>query len=83
MPHHRNAHGSLTNNLLIPIKNKHILYGALVGGPSKPNDAYVDSRLNFTENEVSCDYNAGFTGAITFLVSLYGGNIMEKFPTIE
>lgn len=83
LPHHRNAHGSLTNNIRKPLKNKNILYGALVGGPSKPNDTYTDSRLSFIENEVSCDYNAGFTGAIAYLVSIYGGEIIQNFPFNE
>jgi endoglucanase len=79
-PHHRNAHGSLTGSVSVPINNKNIIYGALVGGPSKPNDTYTDSRFNFEENEVACDYNAGFTGAIAQLVSIYGGTAIKDFP---
>lgn len=43
--------------------NPHVLYGALVGGPGK-NDDYTDSRSNYINNEVACDYNAGFQSAI-------------------
>lgn len=43
--------------------NPHTLYGALVGGPDG-NDVYTDSRNNFINNEVACDYNAGFQGAV-------------------
>ena len=71
-PHHRNAHGSDNRDLNQPLENKHILYGALVGGPSQPDDQYKDSRSNYTENEVACDYNAGFTGALAFLVQKQG-----------
>ena len=37
-PHHRTAHGSWTDQITIPIDSRHTLYGALVGGPSSPND---------------------------------------------
>lgn len=49
--------------------NPHVLYGALVGGPGK-NDDYTDSRSNYINNEVACDYNAGFQSAIAGLESL-------------
>ncbi len=32
-PHHRTAHGSWTDSIRIPTPSRHILYGALVGGP--------------------------------------------------
>ncbi len=36
-PHHRTAHGTWTNNLNgEPEQSRHILFGALVGGPSRP-----------------------------------------------
>ena len=43
--------------------NPHTLYGALVGGPNK-NDQYTDLRTDYVSNEVACDYNAGFQGAV-------------------
>lgn len=46
-----------------PGPNPHALYGALVGGPGSSDD-YVDSRNDYTKNEVATDYNAGFTGAL-------------------
>lgn len=46
-----------------PGPNPHILYGALVGGPDI-NDYYVDDRGDYIQNEVTCDYNAGFHSAI-------------------
>lgn len=64
-PHHRAAHGSTTNNINDPGMNRNVLTGALVGGLSAPNDnAYSDDRTNYVTNEVSLDYNAGFTGAL-------------------
>ncbi|KAL6757031.1 Six-hairpin glycosidase-like protein [Haematococcus lacustris] len=40
--------------------------GALVGGPGN-DDGYVDVRTDFFRNEVTLDYNAGFTGALAGL----------------
>ena len=44
-----------------PDPNPHILYGALVGGPGK-DDSYDDIRNDYIKNEVTCDYNSGFSG---------------------
>ncbi|XP_067947736.1 endoglucanase G-like isoform X2 [Watersipora subatra] len=49
------------------VDNPNTLYGALVGGPDA-NDLYIDERTDFTKNGVSCDYNAGFTGALAGLL---------------
>jgi endoglucanase len=78
-PHHRGAHGSWANSIDSPKKSRHILYGALVGGPDR-NDNYIDDRANFQMNEVATDYNAGFTGAIAKMYSKYGGQPLSKFP---
>ena len=43
--------------------NPQILYGALVGGPGM-NDEYQDKRDDYIANEVACDYNAGYQGAL-------------------
>jgi endoglucanase len=40
-PHHRTAHGSWTDQITFPTVSRHILYGALVGGPKSNNDAYT------------------------------------------
>src|SRR5690606_1340950 len=73
-PHHRGAHGSTTNNINDPVENRYVLVGALVGGPSAPDDdSYSDERTNYITNEVALDYNAGFTGALAALVELFGG----------
>nr|APF29556.1 endo-beta-1,4-glucanase isozyme GN1 [Gecarcoidea natalis] len=47
--------------------NPQTLYGALVGGPGQ-DGSYVDDRNDYVKNEVACDYNAGFTGALAALV---------------
>ncbi len=81
-PHHRTAHGSWTDQLTFPVESRHVLYGALVGGPSSPNDgaSYQDDRGNFVNNEVATDYNAGFTGALARLAQEYGGAPLANFP---
>ena len=49
--------------------NPHILYGALVGGPSA-DGKYEDRRDNYVKNEVTTDYNAGFQSALAGLLTL-------------
>lgn len=72
-PHHRNATG--TKDFSTAADNRHILFGALVGGPNKPNDnAYQDKRSDYVTNEVALDYNAGFTGALARTYSKFGGD---------
>jgi endoglucanase len=82
-PHHRTAHGSWSNNIGNPAQSRHILYGALVGGPSSADDAYTDDRTNFVANEVADDYNAGFTSALARLYSEFGGAPLANFPVAE
>nr|ATS91249.1 endo-beta-1,4-glucanase precursor [Lissachatina fulica] len=75
-PHHRSSScpnppapcGSYVMSMKEP--NVHTLYGALVGGPGQQDD-YKDERTNYVNNEVACDYNAGFTGAVAALKHLY------------
>jgi endoglucanase len=80
--HHRTAHGSWNDNINEPTVSRHILYGALVGGPGT-NDAYVDNRGDFTKNEVATDYNAGFTSALARLFQEFGGQPLANFPMPE
>lgn len=80
-PHHRAAHGSVSNNIMLPLENKNVIFGALVGGPSSLDDnSYVDDRTNYITNEVSLDYNAGFTGAIARMYTEFGGSPLAKIP---
>ncbi|PTL84294.1 glycoside hydrolase [Vitiosangium sp. GDMCC 1.1324] len=81
-PHHRTAHGSWADSISSPAQSRHILYGALVGGPDAA-DAYSDDRSNYTNNEVATDYNAGFTGALARMYLLYGGTPDPAFPPRE
>ncbi|WP_090065188.1 glycoside hydrolase family 9 protein [Lentzea flaviverrucosa] len=82
-PHHRGAHGSWADSIQEPAVSRHVLYGALVGGPSTNNDAYTDSRSDYVMNEVALDYNAGFTGALARLYGEYGGTPLASFPAAE
>lgn len=81
-PHHRTAHGSWNNSLNTPEQHRHTIYGALVGGPGVL-EAYNDTINNYVSNEVACDYNAGFVGALTEMVRLYGGTPIPDFNGIE
>jgi endoglucanase len=82
-PHHRTAHGSWSNNINEPPQSRHVLYGALVGGPGAANDAYTDSRGDFQQNEVATDYNAGLTSALVRMYSEFGGTPPANFPPAE
>ena len=74
--HHRAASG--TTDINDPAPNQHVLYGALVGGPSLASDtAYMDERTDFIGNEVALDYNAGFTGAVARLYGQAGGELLS------
>jgi hypothetical protein len=81
-PHHRGDHGSWDNNIYDPPDSRHILYGAMVGGPDN-TDSYTDARDNYVHNEVACDYNAAFSGALAKMYLLYGGYSQPDFPVLE
>jgi hypothetical protein len=79
-PHHRAMHGPwLDDNGRTPAKSRHILFGALVGGPSQ-DGSYVDDRLDATRNEVAVDYNAGFSSAVARLNRAFTGTAQLDFP---
>ncbi|WP_077057300.1 glycoside hydrolase family 9 protein [Streptomyces sp. MP131-18] len=82
-PHHRTAHGSWTDQLTAPEETRHVLYGALVGGPGSADDRYTDSRQDYVANEVATDYNAAFSGALAHLTARYGGTPLAGFPPAE
>lgn len=79
-PHHREAHGSWTNDITSPTAQRHILYGALVGGPGAASDAFSDNRQNYQTNEPADDYNAGLSGALARLDQEYGGSPVASLP---
>ena len=86
-PHHRTAHGAWLDSGPLttpPVNNRHIIYGAIVGGPGSTSDtSYVDVRDNYTTNEIATDYNAAFTGALARLRNEYGGTPLANFPPVE
>jgi hypothetical protein len=77
-PHHRNSACTLQESLVDSCNaawtnkraNPNVLHGALVGGPSKPDDKYKDDRGDYIESEVSLDFNIGYTLAAAGLASL-------------
>lgn len=82
-PHHRTAHGAWLDSIQTPAVSRHVLYGALVGGPSTNNDAYTDDRSDYVANEVAIDYNAGFTSALVKVYDEFGGTPLANFPPVE
>jgi endoglucanase len=85
-PHHRAASGRLEGEPANETKKdpeRHILYGALVGGP-KEDDSYSDDIDEYVYTEVGLDYNAGLVGALAGMTELYGaGQEAEDTPGIE
>jgi len=81
-PHHRTAESSWADSMQIPGYCRHLLVGALVGGPDQ-GDSYDDSCANYTQTEVACDYNAGLVCALTSLYRDYGGSPIEGLNAIE
>jgi endoglucanase len=64
------------------IKPRHLLYGALLGGPDV-QDKFTEDVTNYVTNEVSIDYNAGYMGALARLSKLYGGSVVNNFVVPE
>ncbi len=81
-PHHRTSHGSWSDQMTTPENHRHILYGALVGGPGR-DDKYKDDIKEYTYSEVATDYNAGFVGILCKMTSIYGGTPEAGFPKKE
>ena len=76
-PHHRAASGLLMAE--DPREQKHILWGALAGGPDG-SDGHSDSTNDWVENEVTIDYNACLPGASAGLYAIYGTPEMAVTP---
>jgi hypothetical protein len=64
----------------VPLFHRHILFGALCGGPGQ-DGSYVDDVKDYTKNEVTDDYNAAFVGCLAKMSTLYGGTTLPNFPT--
>ena len=80
--HHRTAQGSYCNNMNEPGNARHVLVGALAGGPDA-GDNYTDEVSNYNNNEVACDYNAGFTGLLAKLYTRYHGKTVIALGAVE
>ncbi|MBQ9809270.1 MAG: glycoside hydrolase family 9 protein [Ruminococcus sp.] len=76
-PHHRAASGLLMAE--DPREQRHILWGALAGGPDG-NDQHDDATKDWTENEVTIDYNACLPAASAGLYAIYGTDDMAVTP---
>ena len=59
---HRAANGNTEEG-----KNEHILYGALLGGPTA-EDKFIDERDSYKNTGVTLDYNAVIVGAIASIL---------------
>lgn len=82
-PHHRTAHGSWADSQTLPANHRHVLYGALVGGPGA-NDSYTDSISDYVSNEVAIDYNASIVGVLAGAQQLFPGSVpLANFPQAE
>ncbi|HOV27424.1 MAG TPA: glycoside hydrolase family 9 protein [Pseudobacteroides sp.] len=85
-PHHRAASGMLEGWPGDETKHapeRHILYGALVGGADE-NDEYIDDVEKYVYTETGLDYNAGLVGALAGLSKYYGdGQVPEETPGLE
>lgn len=76
-PHHRAASGlTMAEDTR---EQKHVLYGALVGGPDS-DDYHSDTTNDWIYNEVTIDYNAAFVGACAGLYEFYGDESMQVTP---
>jgi len=85
-PHHRASSGRLEGPPADETKNdpqRHILYGALVGG-ADINDEYYDDIDKYVYSETGLDYNAGLVGALAGMSKYFGqGQMPEPVPDIE
>ena len=76
-PHHRASSG--LSKCEDTSEQKHVLYGALVGGPDE-SDKHVDVTADYIYNEVTIDYNAAFVGACAGLYEFFGDESMTVTP---
>jgi endoglucanase len=79
-PHQGDAQGSLTNSQTDPLNDNHILWGALVGGPSS-TDEPDDVTTDYVLNEVALDYNASLVGSLAGLETYYGSEVTQPMTS--
>jgi hypothetical protein len=84
-PHHAAAHASIYGDLSNPQENQHVLWGALLNGPSDGNDGHHDDRTDYGANEVAIDYNAAFAAALAahYVLQGQGQCPLPGFPPAE
>ncbi|ACL75116.1 glycoside hydrolase family 9 protein [Ruminiclostridium cellulolyticum] len=75
-PHHRAANGYTYANGDNAKPAKHLLTGALVGGPDQ-NDKFLDDANQYQYTEVALDYNAGLVGVLAGAIKFFGGTIVN------
>jgi len=86
-PHHRDSACRLTETQRCATlfwdsrPNPHVLHGAVVGGPSRPDDAFPDDRSDYVSGEVAVDYNAMYSLATAAAMAL-GDDFWGAFPGI-
>ena len=80
-PHHRAANGYTYAGGENANPAKHLLVGALVGGPDAQGN-FVDDVNLFQHTEVAIDYNAAFVGATAAVIKFYG-DFTPPTPTPE
>lgn len=82
-PHHKGAQGSWSNQPFQPATHRHVIYGAMVGGPAL-NDSFTDRVEDYVTNEVGVDYNAAFTGVLAGVNQMApGSQPLAVFPPDE
>ncbi|MDH7444459.1 glycoside hydrolase family 48 protein [Aquimarina sp. 2201CG14-23] len=82
-PHHRGQHSSWSRSSANPVESRHTMWGALMGGPAKPDDFFEEDRDDFQANEVATDYNACYQGVLARMVMEFGGSSLPNFPQPE
>jgi len=86
--HHRSAMGAFAGyeHLIFTRPEfdytpRHILYGALLGGPDN-KDQWAEN-IEPAQHEVTLDFNAGITGNLARMVQFEGGTPLANFPEPE
>jgi hypothetical protein len=82
-PHHRAASGYDDVSSNGTTTQKHVITGALVGGPTSTSAAYVDTATDYTSNEVALDYNAGLVAAAAGLYSYISASGTDEEKAVQ
>jgi endoglucanase len=82
-PHHRNVYLAENPQGEIPIPVRNAQHGSLIGGNiNSAVTATDDKRLSYTTMEVCIDYQAGFVGALAYIMSKLEPVDTTKFSTL-